>query len=307
MQITQNYYFKQVKLLLNLLPIIAEDPDFVLKGGTAINLFIYNMPRLSVDIDLIYQPIQQRAVTLAAIDQKLHTIGNKILRKIPGSTVIFTPPSPDFSRTLVCTNQGAQVKIEVNTIIRGTLFDTNLIRSCDAVEKHFQQFIEMKIASIGDLYGGKICAALDRQHPRDLFDIKTLLENGGITTEIKKGFLFYLISHNRPISELLDPTLLDMKQIFTSEFTDITNISFSYNDFETTRDILIQKIKNIFTEKEKDFLIGFKKGIPDWELSGIPHIKDYPAVQWKIYNIQKMSAKKKDKALEKLMEKIGTT
>lgn len=305
MQLTQNYYFKQVQLLLKLLPIISEDPDFILKGGTAINLFIRDMPRLSVDIDLIYQPIQQRNITLASIDQKLHVIGNKILNRVRGSSITFIPSSPEFSRTLVCTGEGAQVKIEVNTIIRGTLFEASILPTCSAIDKHFQQFIEMKVASIGDLYGGKICAALDRQHPRDLFDIKALLESEGITPEIKKGFLLYLLSHNRPMSELLEPNLLDMRRVFASEFEDITTITFNYDDFEATRDMLVQLLKSMFTENQRQFLISFKKGEPAWGLSGIPRIENYPAIQWKLHNIQKMSSRKREEAAEKLAAILG--
>ena len=263
------------------------------------------MPRLSVDIDLVYLPIQQRDITLAAINQKLHAIGNKILNKMPGSTITFIPSNPNFSTTLVCLHQGTHVKIEVNTIIRGTLFSPIILPSCEAITNHFQRFIEMNIASVGDLYGGKICAALDRQHPRDFFDIKNMLQNNTLTTEIRKGFLFYLLSHNRPISELLSPNLLDMREIFTSEFVNITDIDFTYEDLEATRHTLIQTIRNIFTEEEKQFLISFKKGEPIWELSGIADIKNYPSIQWKAYNIQKMSTKKRNQALNKLIEALS--
>jgi hypothetical protein len=306
MEILQNYYFKQVKLLLSLLPIVAQDPDFILKGGTAINLFIHDMPRLSVDIDLVYQPILQRDATLESINKKLHIIGDKILGKIPGSNVTYIPPIPSMARSLVCTNQGVQVKIEVNTIIRGTLFEASLTPSCNSIEKSFGQFVEMKVANLGDLYGGKICAALDRQHPRDLFDIKILLDTIGLTNDIKKGFLFYLISHNRPMSELLDPNMLDMKQTFVSEFQDMTTLAFSYDDYEKTRSILVKLIQASLKTEEKKFLLSFKQGTPIWELSSMPYIEDYPAVRWKLHNIQTMSVHKRGEALKKL-EKILST
>lgn len=82
--------------------------------------------------------------------------------------------------------------------------------------------LNVRVLSLEDTYGGKICAALDRQHPRDLFDIKLLLENEGLTEKIKKAFIVYLISHDRPIVEVLNPGLQDIKQIFENEFAGMT-------------------------------------------------------------------------------------
>ena len=75
-------------------------------------------------------------------------------------------------------------------------------------------YAEMQVVALPDLYAGKIAAALDRQHPRDLFDILYLYENEGITDDLFKAFLVYLVSHNRPAHELLDPHLLDLESIY---------------------------------------------------------------------------------------------
>lgn len=64
-------YQDQVKLLLDILPFVAEEPCFALKGGTAINLFEWDLPRLSVDIDLTYLPTQGREDALASISEAL--------------------------------------------------------------------------------------------------------------------------------------------------------------------------------------------------------------------------------------------
>ncbi|TCQ91865.1 nucleotidyltransferase AbiEii toxin of type IV toxin-antitoxin system [Rahnella sp. JUb53] len=60
----ESIYYRQVQLLLQLLPFIAKHDCFALKGGTAINLFIRNFPRLSVDIDLVYLPVLDREESL---------------------------------------------------------------------------------------------------------------------------------------------------------------------------------------------------------------------------------------------------
>src|SRR5260370_18206595 len=80
-------YRKQVALLVRTLPLIAEEACFALKGGTAINLFIRDMPRLSVDIDLTYVPLQPYDTSLAAIDAAMGRIAARIKSGIPGSTI----------------------------------------------------------------------------------------------------------------------------------------------------------------------------------------------------------------------------
>ena len=64
-------YYNQAELLLRILPLIYRQREFALKGGTAINFFFRNLPRLSVDIDLVYLPIEDRATTLQNISNLL--------------------------------------------------------------------------------------------------------------------------------------------------------------------------------------------------------------------------------------------
>ena len=71
-------YDKQAALLIRTLPFVAQEQCFALKGGSAINLFIRDMPRLSVDIDLTYLPIQSGAKSLTAIDQAMKRIARRI-------------------------------------------------------------------------------------------------------------------------------------------------------------------------------------------------------------------------------------
>lgn len=67
-------YRKQVALLVRVLPAVAAERCFALKGGTAINLFVRDLPRLSVDIDMTYVPVQSRAESLSAIDAAMKRI-----------------------------------------------------------------------------------------------------------------------------------------------------------------------------------------------------------------------------------------
>ncbi len=197
-------YRAQVELLLQTIPYIAKEEIFALKGGTAINLFIRSLPRLSVDINLTYIPNNDRETALGEISEGLGRIKADLEKSIPGISVTAVSREGEDAK-INCQLQKAQIKIEVNTTTRGTINDPNLLKVDNKVQESFGRFTAIKVVSMAELYGGKICAALDRQHPRDLFDVKLLLENEGLTEEIKYGFLVALISHMRPINELINP------------------------------------------------------------------------------------------------------
>lgn len=208
-------FFKQAGLMLRAMVPLGTEPCFAVKGGTAINLFLRDMPRLSVDIDLTYLPFESRDSTLSHISDALKRSARKIEKSIPGSTVSKTTvqQTTQISK-LVVQNQGVKIKIEPNTILRGAVHPPEVHDISKRAEDLFGLFVSATTLSLPDLYGGKICAALDRQHPRDLFDIKVLLENEGITQDIRRAFVVYLASHDRPMIELLDPTPLNTREIF---------------------------------------------------------------------------------------------
>ncbi len=281
-------YKAQVDLLIKILPIIDEEKVFALKGGTAINLFIRDLPRLSVDIDLTYLLFDDRNTALQTITSSLRKIGSRIQQAIPNSTVNEVAQKDRTVAKLTVQFGEAQIKIEVNTIMRGYLFEPERQALSPAVQELFEQFAEITVVSKAELFGGKLCAALDRQHPRDLFDVYYLLKNEGLTEEIKYGFISALLSHNRPIHELLSPNFLDQKETFDRQFVGMTNAAFTYEDFEFTRNRLIEEILKILTDKDRAFLVSFVEVEPKWNL--FPHVKlkKLPAIQWKLQNIQKL-------------------
>ena len=281
-------YKAQADLLLQVLPYIAKEGIFALKGGTAINLFIREMPRLSVDIDLTYLLIDSREEALKNIQDGLNRIKTNLEKNIPGIKVHTVPLSEGSDVKLNCQYKNAQIKIEVNTITRGSVFPTQLMQVVETVQDKFGKFAAVNVVSQAELYGGKICAAIDRQHPRDVFDIKLLLDNEGITNDIWQGFLIGLISHYKPVSELLSPILKDQKSAFNNQFSGMTFVEFTYEDYEQTRKRLIEAIQQHLSDTEKKFLLGFENGEPDWSLFPVKNAKDLPAVKWKLHNIQKL-------------------
>lgn len=280
-------YHEQVDLLLQLIPYIAKEKCFALKGGTAINLFIRDMPRLSVDIDLAYLPFEKREVALQGISDALKRIKEQLEKNIVGIRV-DTQEQNEQEVKLICNSRFSQVKIEVNTTMRGHIFPVKLMQVSANVQNRFNKFAAIQVLSSGELFGGKICAALDRQHPRDLFDVFYLLDNEGLTEEIKIGFIVALLSHPRPINEVIKPTLKDQESAFNNQFSGMTEQPFNYDDYIQTRERLIEIISDTLTEKDKTFLLSFKDGNPDWSLAPDAAIRDLPAVQWKLMNIRKL-------------------
>lgn len=302
----ESIYYKQVQLLLQLLPFIAKHDCFALKGGTAINFFIRDFPRLSVDIDLVYLPVLERVASLRGIKSALDNIAYSILVTLPGSKVRKSYEDKDDALRLTVIRNGVMIKIELSPVLRGTVYEPALLPVCETVENEFG-FAEVSVVSFADLYAGKICAALDRQHPRDLFDIKFLLDNEGLTPLLRKALMVYIISHSRPIAELLRPHLKDIAGIYEGEFRSMADKDVPLDELLAVRKQLIKQIHAEMTTDERTFLLSFKNRDPDWNLLGLDNIDKLPAVRWKQQNLSNMPANKHAEALNQLrtvLEKI---
>ena len=295
-----NPYFKQVSLLVRALPVVGRSKCCALKGGTAINLFIRNMPRLSVDIDLVYLPIKGRDESLHEITAEMERIENDLRNSINGISI----QRSYLNRTkvlirLILELDRAKIKIEISAVLRGTVYKGSIRKICAPAEELFG-YAEVPVVSFEDLFGGKIVAALDRQHPRDLFDVKYLLENEGISEKLKKAFIVYLISHDRTIYEVLNPTFLDIEEMFLKDFQGMTTEDVDLDELKEARVRLVDSIKYSLTREDKEFLLAFKRGNPNWTYFPETNIKDLPAVKWKQHNLDKIEKKKRMKMIEQL-------
>lgn len=293
-------YKNQVKLLLSVIPSVAKEECFALHGGTAINLFVRNMPRLSVDIDLTYLPIEDRSTTLKNIGEALERIKARIEGTLPRTQVLY---KPDVGKLLVRAD-GEEIKLEVNLVGRGTIVPPKRMMLCEDAQKMYDVSAVIPVVPIGQLYGGKICAALDRQHPRDLFDVKLLMENEGFSDDVREGFLLCLLCSDRPINEVLVPNFQDQRQAMENQFTGMSDVDFTYDDFERTREQLVETVNKSLTAKDKEFLLSVKNCEPDWS---IYNFENFPAVQWKLQNLRKLKESNPDKhkqLYEALKEKL---
>jgi hypothetical protein len=289
---TLDRYVRQVGLLVRTIPEIAEEPDFALKGGTAINLFVRDLPRLSVDIDLVYLPVAERDASLAAVKDGLGRVAERVNRR-RGLRAKRT--SPDGTK-LEVSDGTSRVLVEANPVIRGTVFDAELRSVSPKVATQFG-FAEMPVVSLPDLYAGKIAAALDRQHPRDLFDIHYLFETEGLSDDLFKAFLVYLVSHNRPPHELLAPHLTDLATSYDNDFVGMTVEPVPLDTLLEVRLRLVTEIQErARAEDASAFLLSFFSLEPDWTRLGLAtDVAALPAVRWKIRNLEILRERERKK------------
>ena len=295
--VKSNVYAQKVELLLRLIPIVMEEEGFAIHGGTAINLFLKDLPRYSVDIDLTYIPLADRQTSLDDINLHLKSIADKAKKAFKGMHIV-----PNFNTCkLLCEYLGKQVKIEVNQTKRGIVGGECLsISLSEKAQNEFSLFCEAKIVPLTQLYGGKIAAALSRQHPRDLFDVKYM---DIPLDECREGLIFCLLGSDRPIHESFAPSLIDQREAMENQFAGMTDIPFTYEDFEETRAKLINDLRSLLTEEDKRFLVSFESGQPEWNGYEFEYFKDYPSVQWKILNLKKL-AKQNPQKLQAEAEKL---
>jgi len=286
-------YENQVDLLLEVLPIVARHPEFAIKGGTALNLFCLDMPRLSVDIDLCYLPIKDRSESYSDIHRILDQMKDQIERTFGFKAQPNHPLDGKREARIVVATGSANIKIEPNYVLRGSLFAPIQMEISEIVQARFEKNATALVLDQSDLYGGKFCAALDRQHPRDLFDVHHYFLRNSINTQVKDAFIFYLLSHNRPTHELLDARELNIAEIYESDFLGMTDREISVSDLTQARTKLKFELLSALDDRDRRFLTTFTKNDPDWSCYNQPKIKDYPSIRWKLHNLGKISERKR--------------
>lgn len=300
----RDQYMRQVDLLVRTLPFIARHESFALKGGTAINLFYRDMPRLSVDIDLTYLPIEDRETTLKNIDTMLDHIRDDLLHNLRNTSVQRIAGGGNNDTRLLVRQGNAEIKVETSPVARGTVHPPERRRVSEKVEEAFG-FAEMQVVSFEDLFGGKLHAAVDRQHPRDLFDVKLLYENEGLTDALFRTFLIYVASSGRPPHELIRPSLATLDEAFVKEFEGMTIEPVALDELKAAREQMTADLLGRLDGNAMHFLLSLHDGEPDFEAIGLPQATDLPAVRWKVLNLEKLKAQNPEKHAEQRREIEG--
>jgi hypothetical protein len=281
-------YVDIVRLLLEVMPAVFQTPTFALKGGTALNLFVRPMPRLSVDIDLVFVDRSKgREEVLTEIAGELQRLQLSLKQLGIESSHRQTQGGDEVK--LLVRRARSEVKIEVNYVFRGTVLPVEQRPLVKEARDLFTTNLSVPSLAVPELYGGKIVAALDRQHPRDLFDIIGLYEvSGGLTPEIRECFVCYLAGHNRPVHEVLFSRDKDIAATLEGEFQGMTRDNVSVDELIAARQRLREDITVFLTADQRRFLISLVNAEPEWNRMQCPHLAELSAIRWKLENLRKL-------------------
>ena len=301
-------YLDTARLLTQVAPLVFVDDTFALKGGTAINLFVRDMPRLSVDLDLVFPDYTlPREQALARINEAIRQAAER-LKKRGFQTHM---PMADAGETkLLVRRERIEVKIEVNVVMRGTVQPVRRAALTPTARDVLLADLDIPVVSLEDVYGGKLVAAMDRQHPRDLFDVMQLFAHEGITPGIRRAFVVYLASHNRPVHEVLFPPLRDIQYDYAHNFEGMTAEPVPLDALLAARERMVDELQHGLDDDERRFLLSLVTGAPEWPLLGIAHLEYLPGIRWKLHNLEQLrrtNPKKFAEQIDALANQLATT
>jgi predicted nucleotidyltransferase component of viral defense system len=300
-------YLDTARLLTQAAPLVFVDDTFALKGGTAINLFVRDMPRLSVDLDLVFPDYKlPREHALARINEAIRQAAARLNKR---GFQTHIPAAAEAGETkLLVRRGGIEVKVEVNFVMRGTVHPVHRASLTPSARDVLLADVEIPVVSLEDLYGGKLVAAMDRQHPRDLFDVMQLFAHEGITPAIRRAFVIYLASHNRPVHEVLFPSPRDIRQDYANNFQGMTAELVPLDVLLAARERLMRELQQGLDGAERRFLLSLVTGAPEWSLLGIAHLEHLPGIRWKLRNLaqlEKANARKFAEQAELLSSRLA--
>jgi hypothetical protein len=126
-----------------------------------------------------------------------------------------------------------------------------------------------------------------------MFDVRELLASEGIDDALRRAFLVYLVSHNRPMAEVLAPARLDLAAEFSRGFEGMTSTPVTLEELIAAREELIANIVGGMPRNHRQFLMSIKRGKPEWGLVDLPGADRLPAVQWRLDNLAKLDEKRR--------------
>ncbi len=304
-------YVERVRLLVEILPVLASEPCFALKGGTAINLFEHDLPRLSVDIDLAWLPVHEYAEDARLIAESLGRLAD-VLSARPMQLRVQTSAGEGAGAVtrLVASRGRARVQIETTPVMRGAVHPVRRMIVRPKVEEAFG-FAEVQVLDFADLYAGKLAAALSRQHPRDLFDVGLLLQDERADEALWRTFLVYLTCSPKPAWEMLVPRVpADFEATFEAHFKGMTTEPLEVGALLESRERLVSRVASWLDEPSCAFLRSVQSEQPDFGLIGLAHAARLPGVRRKLHNLAQRTAGKRAadrQALEVTLARIAGT
>jgi predicted nucleotidyltransferase component of viral defense system len=294
-----------VRLLVEILPVLASEPHFALKGGTAINLFEHDLPRLSVDIDLAWLPMHEYAEDARLIAEALERLAH-ILRARPLQLQVQTSSGEGATVTRLVASRGrARVQIETTPVMRGTVHPVRTMVVRPRVEEAFG-FAQAQMLAFGDLYAGKLAAALSRQHPRDLFDVGMMLEDERANADLWRTFLVYLTCSPKPAWEMLAPRIpANFEAIFEAHFKGMTSEPIDAAALIENHTHSLAWIAQRLDQPSRSFLESIENEKPDFNLIGLPHAAELPGVRRKLHNLAQRTTAKREADRQQLTDAMA--
>jgi hypothetical protein len=164
-----------------------------------------------------------------------------------------------------------------------------------SAQELFTTDITLPVLDTAELYGGKLVAAMDRQHPRDIFDVLKMTEQFGWNAQFVDCFVSYLAGHNRPVHEVLFPKQLQLEPAFSNEFAGMTRDAVDPTLLQRTQARLLMELPRALSDSHRHFLLSLVRAEPAWELMPFSNLQYLPALQWKLLNLRKLKARDADR------------
>jgi hypothetical protein len=245
------------------------------------------MPRLSVDLDLVF--VDHRGGREAALRSIADSLSSAcgMLRRLGIEAELVDSKSGEESKMFIRRGPGL-VKVEANHVFRGTVLPVEQRLIVPVARDLFATGLSLPTLAVAELYGSKLVAAMDRQHPRDLFDVHGLYASDGLTREVGDGFVCYLAGHSRPVHEVLFARPLDITAAFTNEFAGMAREPVTLEELLAVRERLRAELPVALSPEHRRFLVSLVEAEPDWTAAPCPHLSEMPAIQWKLQNLRKL-------------------
>jgi len=248
---------------------------------------VQDMPRLSIDIDVVYVDHRpDREAALKTISAEL--VAMKAALKAKGYRSTLPANTQGDEVKLVVGNDATQVKVEVNFVFRGSVLPVEKRALVTTAQDLFTTDVAIPVLATPELYGSKLVAAMDRQHPRDIFDVLHMLDRFGWQELFVDCFVAYLAGHNRPVHEVLFPKTKPLEPAFSNEFAGMTREEVSLDALLAAQARLITDLPRQLTERQVSFLLSLVRAEPDWTLLPFTHLQELPALKWKLLNLARL-------------------
>ena len=281
-----NRFYAQARLAAEILPYVTHPDVFVLKGGTHINLFCRDLPRLSVDIDLVFTGPggSSDKATKEILRTHMKALKARLSDVKPGG--YKSTLRADAKAKVTVKRDGIRVKTEASPIGVGTYYRPVQLHP----QPRAQEILGIREPVWGvteeEAYAGKMCAALYRQMPRDIFDIMMLYEHGGISDDLFKTFAVYVACNSAHPRKLLCPAAKLLNAAHTMTFAGMSEVEVPVSHLIHVRNQLLADVRKRMDRSLVNMLLSLHDAEPDFGLIDRPSAERMHAIQRKVQNLR---------------------